>query len=175
MPTDIDTVVLSHVHYDHHGDPEDFPTSTFVVGHGSLGVLENGFRGKEVIRRLIQIFCLETVLSNCQRSVDLGMHDGNGSHSDRSLQAAIDMFGDKSVSIIDSPGHLPGHINLLYQTRSGKVYLGGDSAHDIRLLNGEKEIGTWEDEHGDMLCIHIDRRQAEETIRRMRELVEIEK
>jgi hypothetical protein len=86
----------------------------------------------------------------------------------------IDMFGDKSLYIIDSPGHLPGHINLLCRKAPDKwLYLGGDSAHDIRLLTGEKEIGTWESEHGDTMCIHTDRTVAEETIKRIQILTSL--
>ena len=31
--TDVDFVLLSHVHYDHQGDPEDSKESTFLVGN----------------------------------------------------------------------------------------------------------------------------------------------
>jgi glyoxylase-like metal-dependent hydrolase (beta-lactamase superfamily II) len=41
--TDVDFVLLSHVHYDHHGDPEDFKESTFLVGNGSLKILHELF------------------------------------------------------------------------------------------------------------------------------------
>jgi len=40
--SDIDVVVLSHVHYDHTGNPEQFPTARFIVGPGSLSLLEAG-------------------------------------------------------------------------------------------------------------------------------------
>jgi hypothetical protein len=38
------------------------------------------------------------------------------------------------------------------------------------LLTGEKEIGEWHDAHGHICCIHADKKQAEETISRIREL-----
>ncbi|KAK8065767.1 hypothetical protein PG997_012514 [Apiospora hydei] len=40
--TDVDFVVLSHVHWDHVGTPADFAAATFLVGSGTLEVLRNG-------------------------------------------------------------------------------------------------------------------------------------
>jgi glyoxylase-like metal-dependent hydrolase (beta-lactamase superfamily II) len=77
------------------------------------------------------------------------------------------------VYIVNAPGHLPGHINILANTHDGrKVYLGGDACHDRRLLTGEKEIGEWWDAVGHICCIHADREAAEATIQRIRELEE---
>ncbi|CAA7268434.1 unnamed protein product [Cyclocybe aegerita] len=49
---------------------------------------------------------------------------------------ALDFFGDGSLYIVDSPGHLVGHVKILAHTSSdsgviylGWIYLGGDSAH----------------------------------------------
>ena len=42
---DIDAIAISHVHWDHHGDPEDFPNSTFLLGPGAKGVLSHGLPG----------------------------------------------------------------------------------------------------------------------------------
>jgi hypothetical protein len=50
------------------------------------------------------------------------------------------------------------------------VYLGGDACHDRRLLTGEKQIGEWQDAHGQICCVHADRQAAEATIERIREL-----
>ncbi|TVY60654.1 Cytochrome P450 monooxygenase andK [Lachnellula suecica] len=40
--TDIDIVLLSHVHWDHVGTPSDFPSAKFLVGSGTLHLLEHG-------------------------------------------------------------------------------------------------------------------------------------
>jgi glyoxylase-like metal-dependent hydrolase (beta-lactamase superfamily II) len=82
--------------------------------------------------------------------------------------AALDLFDDGSVYVVDTPGHLPGHVNLLCRTADRWVMLCGDAFHDRRLLTGELEIGTWES-GGRTLCIHLDREAAAESIRRLRE------
>ena len=42
---DIDAIAISHVHWDHHGDPEDFPDATFFLGPGAKKVLSDGLPG----------------------------------------------------------------------------------------------------------------------------------
>ncbi|MCJ1279999.1 hypothetical protein MMC21_007824 [Puttea exsequens] len=42
---DIDAIAISHVHWDHHGDPEDFPNTTFLLGPGAKKVLREGLPG----------------------------------------------------------------------------------------------------------------------------------
>ena len=39
------------------------------------------------------------------------------------------MFGDKSVVMLDMPGHTPGHKVLLVRLKSGPVLLSGDLYH----------------------------------------------
>jgi glyoxylase-like metal-dependent hydrolase (beta-lactamase superfamily II) len=87
------------------------------------------------------------------------------------LRGTLDVFGDHSLLIVDAPGHLPGHINLLARTSADhQVYLAGDACHDRRLLTGMKSIGEWHDAQGHICCIHADRKQAEITIERIRSL-----
>ena len=84
----------------------------------------------------------------------------------------LDLFQDGSLYVVDAPGHLPGHINLLARTATGWVYLAGDACHDRRIIRKEKEIGEWYDSHGYRCCIHTDRTKAEETLERIRDLEE---
>jgi len=81
------------------------------------------------------------------------------------------LFNDGSLLVVNAPGHLPGHVNVLATVSDHhQVYLGGDACHDRRLLTGEKEIGEWQDAHGHTCCIHADPKAAEETIARIAQL-----
>lgn len=161
-PAAIHAVMLSHVHYDHHGDPEDFPNATFRVGHGALDVLKHGL-GAIASH---QHFDPDTLPAD--RSKELPDPDGGDWKPLGPFPKAHDLRGDGSIYVIDTPGHLPGHVNLLCRTKERWLLLCGDAFHDRRLLTGEKEIGTWEGPHG-TLCIHLDKEAAAESIRRLRE------
>jgi glyoxylase-like metal-dependent hydrolase (beta-lactamase superfamily II) len=160
-PSEIDIVMLSHVHYDHHGDPEDFPKANFLVGAGALNVLQHGLGG---------------IASHQHFEPDTLPYDRTEELPDPlsghwkplgPFPAALDLFRDGSLFVIDTPGHLPGHINLLCRTEERWVLLCGDAFHDRRLLTGEKEIGTWESQGG-TLCIHLDKEAAAESIKRLK-------
>jgi len=184
VPEDIDYVIYSHVHWDHIGEPRDFPTSTFVIGHGSLALLD----GTSLSLRGGHSF-FESDLLPEERTIELsepsanvltkhdscrGTGDINFSGSWQTygnLPQTLDVFNDGSLLIVNAPGHLPGHINLLARTSPDRqIYMGGDACHDRRLLTGEKTIGEWNDAHGQVCCIHADRKQAEATIDRVRAL-----
>jgi len=177
------------VHWDHIGTPRDFPNSTFVVGHGTLDVLE----GKHAALRGSHSFFESDLLSGL-KVIELpdpspSPKDGNppesqvGSSSPAitinlqgswkpldNLPAVMDVFGDGSLYIVDAPGHLPGHINLLARTTTKWVYLAGDACHDRRILDKSKAIGTWHDAHNKVCCIHADLAAAEATLERVRDL-----
>lgn len=87
------------------------------------------------------------------------------------LPRVLDIFHDGSLYIVDAPGHLPGHINLLARTGPlSTVYLAGDACHDRRIMRNERQIGEWLDQEGQICCIHADKHLAEQTIGRIREL-----
>ncbi|KAK4160589.1 beta-lactamase-like protein, partial [Cladorrhinum sp. PSN259] len=185
-PKDIDYVIYSHVHWDHVGEPRDFPTSTFVVGHGSLDVLSGrsaSARGSHShfesdlldpdrtveLSDSLSLSTSESILPSTS-SGTLSFFPPWESLSELGLPETLNIFKDNTVYIVNAPGHLPGHINLLCRTDKGWVYLAGDTCHDRRILNGEKEIGEWKDGEGHTCCIHFDRAEAERTIQRVRDL-----
>ncbi|KAF2027318.1 Metallo-hydrolase/oxidoreductase [Setomelanomma holmii] len=183
-PNDIDIVIYSHVHWDHIGEPRDFPTSTFVVGHGALALLNgtspslrggHSFFEQDLLpeNRTVELTSPDETHLNEQKPASAqgilrldGPWKANGT-----LPQTLDIFGDGSLLIVNAPGHLPGHINLLARTsQDHHIYMAGDACHDRRLLTGEKSIGEWNDTHGHVCCIHADRKQAEKTIERIRNL-----
>ena len=87
------------------------------------------------------------------------------------LPRVLDLFQDGSLYIVDAPGHLPGHINILAKTGpTSTVYLAGDACHDRRIMRNERKIGEWLDDHGHICCIHADKKLAEQTIERIKRL-----
>lgn len=176
---DIDYVIFSHVHYDHVGLPSDFnnPKTKFIVGNGALDLLSGKTKhdlGKHMV--------FESDLLPLERTIELPSPDASDYQSQNDTRfswrrlasfQAIDFFRDGSVYILDAPGHLPGHINLLCRFAPGKfVCLAGDACHDVRLLTGERDIATWTDESGKHCCIHVDIPTAKETLARLRAVTE---
>jgi glyoxylase-like metal-dependent hydrolase (beta-lactamase superfamily II) len=170
------------VHWDHIGEPIDFPSSKFVVGHGSLALLA-GSSSSSSLRGGHSFF--EHDLLPKDRTIELPDPAKPSAHQSQtaarnvdftrqwravdSLPQTLDVFGDGSLLIANAPGHLPGHINLLARVSRGhQIYMAGDACHDRRLLTGEKSIGEWDDVNGHSCCIHADRKEAEATIERIR-------
>ncbi|KAL2786634.1 beta-lactamase-like protein [Aspergillus keveii] len=167
-PADIDTVILSHIHYDHHGDPAELSNAKFFVGAGSLNVLKDGLG----ISASHQFFDPD-LFRNTTEVNEFPSPDTPSWRAVGPFEAALDFLGDGSVYVVDAPGHLPGHTNLLCRVGPAKwIYLGGDSCHDVRLLTGERQIATWADAHGNTGCIHVDKDRAEETLSHIRELMQ---
>ena len=52
--------------------------------------------------------------------------------------------------------------------------LWGRGSESRELLLGTKEIGMWKDNEGKYVCMHQDKTAAKDTIRRLRELGEME-
>lgn len=85
--------------------------------------------------------------------------------------AAIDYFDDGSLYIIDTPGHITGHVNLLARTGPGRwTFLGGDCCHDARILTGESGIALYDDGHGGMRSVHMDTEKATSSLEKIKQL-----
>ncbi|KAI0427125.1 hypothetical protein F5Y09DRAFT_333610 [Xylaria sp. FL1042] len=190
---DVDFVVLSHVHWDHIGTPSDFSSATFVVGSGTLDVLKNGagplypgelFNDDELpASRTVELPPAPNQAGEFQEyyaGPTAPVHTPTPADTQAKLPPSanewswqpfsgfprtIDFFGDGSVYVIDSPGHIHGHVNLLARVGEKKyVYLGGDCCHDTRILSGEKEIAEYDDGCGGLRSVHANTLLAQKTL-----------
>ncbi|RYP43212.1 hypothetical protein DL768_010032 [Monosporascus sp. mg162] len=187
---DIDIVIISHVHWDHIGTPSDFSSATFAVGSGTLDLLKNGaghlypaelFNDDELpAARTVEFPPVPGSGEHYEAASDIPKHTATPANTqarlprsaDRwswkplgGLPHAIDFFGDGSVYVIDSPGHLYGHVNLLARIGDRKyVYLGGDCCHDTRILSGETGIAMYGNGKGGLRSVHVDTNAARRTL-----------
>lgn len=174
-------MIFSHLHWDHIGTPSDFTKSKFIVGPRALDLLRHG--GDVSTTGSHSHF--ERDLLPFERTIELPTPGQTNTQNPKIKLAgvagpqwtpianfpyAIDIFEDGSLFIVNAPGHLQGHINLLARTGSKNwVYLAGDACHDRRLLRGELSIAEWEKD-GKVCCIHVDKRMTEETLEKIRGL-----
>jgi len=110
-PADIEFLSISHSHFDHVGNVGLFASATWIVDADERAWM---FREEA---RADENFALAAPLE----SVQPHLIEGEGDY---------DVFGDGSVTIVQAPGHTPGHTVLLVRLpNSGPVLLTGDMYH----------------------------------------------
>lgn len=110
-PEQITTIGISHYHYDHTGQAASFPGATLMIGKGDFDALS---------ATPPNFGADPTALKNWV----------GGPGKSVLVSGDKDIFGDGSVTMINTPGHTPGHHSLLVKLGSGASYLlTGDLAH----------------------------------------------
>ncbi|KIV77975.1 hypothetical protein PV11_09747 [Exophiala sideris] len=118
----IKSIVWSHWHWDHLGDPSTFPGSTeLVVGPGFKEAFFPGYPGKKDSPVRESDFAGRDV-----REISF---EGKEILQFGQLRA-VDFFGDGSFYLVDTPGHAVGHLaGLARTTRDTFMMMGGDLCH----------------------------------------------
>lgn len=108
-PADVQYVVFSHMHTDHAGNANLFPTSTWVVNRHEWAWATRTPPGTGV----------DPSLFSAHRTAKMKLLDGE-----------TDLFGDGAVKIVPTPGHTPGHQSLIVNLRgAGTIVISGDLCH----------------------------------------------
>jgi N-acyl homoserine lactone hydrolase len=107
-PADITYLSLSHTHFDHTGNANEFPDATWILNKAEIAWAET--RPGEAVK-------LETF--SAYQTAKTQMIDGD-----------YDVFGDGAVRILRTPGHTPGHQSLMLRLKhAGTVIISGDLYH----------------------------------------------
>ena len=109
-PERIETIGISHWHFDHVGQAGRFPQARLLMGKADLEML----RADPPVD---------------EDSVKALAHWLTGGGKLEEVVADKDVFGDGRVVMLKLPGHTPGHYALLVRLASGPVLLSGDQYH----------------------------------------------
>jgi len=110
-PEQIELVGVSHLHLDHIGQASSFPKATLLIGAGDWSVLTT-----------------KPLPAGVNAAPVAPWVEGGGKVDP--VKGDRDVFGDGSVTMIDLPGHTPGHHGLLVKlAKRGPILLTGDQFH----------------------------------------------
>ncbi len=132
-PDDVTHVVLSHLHYDHAGNIEDFPKAQLVVQRREL-----------VFAHWPPVYQRDTYLQR-DIGVDAPWIEVDGEY---------DVFGDGCLVTFPTPGHTAGHQSMLVQLGRQSLILVGDAAYQpdkmaarklpALVWNSDAMVSSWE-------------------------------
>ncbi|GJE97374.1 MBL fold metallo-hydrolase [Phanerochaete sordida] len=144
-PAEITKVIYSHLHWDHVGDPLPFKNASIVVGSDAKTLLENAYpkNPKSRIMELPAHMPADYIdFANPQQYARVAPWGP--------YERAVDVYSDGSFYLIDSPGHMPGHLSATARVAPDTfIFLAGDTCHN-RLCFAPGERLVSEENHADI-------------------------
>ncbi len=114
-PSDLDYVILSHMHIDHAGGVKEVRQAKHIMtSKKEWDVAKNG--GIASYRKN----CWDDVYIETFEYQPMGIGP---------IGMAKDLFGDGSVLLVATPGHTPGHTSILLRNNGRELLLSGDNGY----------------------------------------------
>jgi N-acyl homoserine lactone hydrolase len=127
-PASIETIVMTHLHYDHASGLEAFPQATVHVDPHEHAAATKG--------HLLEGYMAHTLQTPGQRW--------------KLIEAAdeVDFLKDGTIRLIRTPGHTAGHRSIVLRLESGaELLLTGDAAYSLPTIeHGLLPLLTWDDD-----------------------------
>jgi N-acyl homoserine lactone hydrolase len=139
-PSEVGTVLMTHLHVDHASAMSEFPGATFLFAAAEWDAATTtsrpAFHGY-VRRQFDHAFDYRTIDFEGADYVD----------SFATFGRAVDVFGDGSVRCVYTPGHTLGHMSVVLRLRGREVLLAADAIYTRRTLEHGHKPWRMEDEH----------------------------
>jgi N-acyl homoserine lactone hydrolase len=137
--SDIDVVVLTHLHEDHASAIELFPEAQFVL---SATEWEAATTGRLPLLRGYHPSHYDFAFEYATVDFDSDFVESYGPFG-----RTFDLFGDGSVHLAYTPGHSAGHTSVILKLPRRDFVIVGDAAYDWKQFQGEGEPFMMADEH----------------------------
>ncbi|KAK8124409.1 uncharacterized protein PG998_000168 [Apiospora kogelbergensis] len=129
-PSEVSSIIWSHQHLDHIGNPNTFPNTTeIVVGQGFTKAYCPGYPTNPN-SPVCEAYFVDRTLR------EINFEPGPAANLKIGGLRAHDFFGDGSFYLLDTPGHTAGHLSALARTTHGAgeeddtfIMMGGDVCH----------------------------------------------
>ena len=131
-PGQIETIGISHWHFDHVGQAARFPQARLLMGKADLDLLR----------------ATPPVDADSVKGL---AHWLGGPGKLEEVRGDKDVFGDGRVVMLKLPGHTPGHYALLVRLASGNVLLSGDQYHFTEQV-GNRGVPPFNHDRADTLA-----------------------
>jgi glyoxylase-like metal-dependent hydrolase (beta-lactamase superfamily II) len=124
-PQEIRLIVMTHLHFDHGSALAEFPAATVLVSAPewraahARGSALLGYPSAQLDPRL------------AYRTLDFGAPPARP-HGP--FTRTLDLFGDGSLTLLDTPGHSTGHLSVLARLREREALIAGDAIYTIATL-----------------------------------------
>jgi N-acyl homoserine lactone hydrolase len=124
-PADLRLIVMTHLHFDHASALAEFPGATVLVSQAewraarARGGTLHGYSGAQLDPGL------------AYRTLDL---HAPPAQPHGPFARTLDLFGDESLLLLDTPGHSAGHLAVLARLREREALIAGDAIYTIATL-----------------------------------------
>ena len=136
-PTEIRTVVMTHLHSDHASGISEFPGATFVLSKQEWVAASNGRETDGYLKRQYDH-------AFDYRTLDFEEPDAD---SFATFGRSFDVFGDGSVRMVFTPGHTHGHCSVIVRLKDREALIVGDAAYTMRTIEDTHLPWKMADEH----------------------------
>jgi glyoxylase-like metal-dependent hydrolase (beta-lactamase superfamily II) len=135
-PQDITYVAVSHAHFDHSGQVNEFPNATLIIQRAELEAMSD----------------TEKATAHYMDAALFSTHvAGKDLKRVRVVDGDVDLFGDGTLKTIHTPGHTPGSMALLLKlNKAGYYVLSGDQWH-ITENYQQHQVPSWNYDHDETL------------------------
>lgn len=134
-PIDINTIILTHLHFDHFLNVDLFKDAKVLVGrkeyeYATTLYSKNGGGEKFKNGLVAEDIFTPTFVKDILNKVNLELVNGNEKIT-------------KNVELVNTPGHTPGHMSVLLNNNGERVVVASDAVHFFTELFSKNLIFTY--------------------------------